>query len=267
MKTGIGLLVILGPCLAVVDGQTAGDFECYVQSAEARMEARKTFLMPGGRSELVPANGPNPHKISGGQLYDFVGTVFIPGGTLERTLRMLQDYDHRPQYFPETISASKLLCRTGDNRFRYTMRLKEPAVIDIESDVTWDRVDAQREKCRSYSTSVHEVGKQHNYLLKLYSYWRFEQVDKGIYVEGETITMSGEFGSLARALGSMVGISPEKSLRHSLDSIRETLLKPGLEFPGPPAALPECGAAFRPSGCAASALFHDVLAEIEGRTN
>ena len=87
MKTGIGLLVILGPCLAVVEAQTAGDFECYVRSAETRMEARKTFLLSDGQSGLVPANGPNPHKIAGGQLYDFVGdSVFIPGGTLERTL-------------------------------------------------------------------------------------------------------------------------------------------------------------------------------------
>ena len=87
-------------------------------------------------------------------------------------------------------------------------------------------------------------------MLRLYSYWRFAQAEKGVYAEGETVTLSGEFGSLTRALGSMVGISPEKSLRHSLDSIRETLLKPGLDFSGLPTGLPECGEAFRPSGCA-----------------
>ena len=263
-----GFLVVLVPCFsAPADSQqlkpeTARDFECYAQSVETRLDARKAFLLADGdatlnaqvvrgqHGELVAANGPNPHKVAGGQLYDFIGTVFIPGATLERTIRMLQDYDHRSRYFGETISASKLLCRTGDNRFRYTMRLKEPAVIDVESDVTWERVDANRWRCRSYSTSVHEVGKDHRYLLRLYSYWRFAQAGKGVYAEGETVTLSGEFGSLTRALGSMVGISPEKSLRHSLDSIRETLLKPGLEFPGLPTGLPECGEAFRPGGCA-----------------
>ncbi|MGO9270186.1 MAG: hypothetical protein ACLQOO_08030 [Terriglobia bacterium] len=94
------------------------------------------------------------------------------------------------------------------------------------------------------------MGKDKGYLRRLYSYWRFAEVGSGVYVEGETITMSDQFGSLMRGLGSMMGINPEKSLRHSLDSMRETLLKPGLEFPSPPAGLPECGEPYHPGGCA-----------------
>jgi len=163
---------------------------------------------------------------------------------------MLQDYDHRAQYFSETISAFKLLCRRGDNQFHYSMRLKEPAVIDVESDVVWERVDPHHWRCRSYSTEVRAVGKDKGYLRGLYSYWRFAEVGSGVYVEGETITMSDPFGSLMRGLGSMMGINPEKSLRHSLDSMRETLLKPGMQFPSPPAGLPECGEPYHPGGCA-----------------
>src|ERR1035441_5307933 len=36
---------------------------------------------------------------------------------------MLQDYDHRAQYFPETIATSKLLCLTGTDHFQSSMRL------------------------------------------------------------------------------------------------------------------------------------------------
>jgi len=241
---------------------TLHDFECYVQAAEQRMSARQAFLLAdsnsaldaklvnGRRIETVEGNGSNPHKVAGGLIFDWIGSVFIAGVKLDRTVRMLQDYDHRAQYFSETISASKLLCRRGDNQFHYSMRLKEPAVIDVESDVIWEQVDPHRWRCRSYSTEVQAVGKDKGYLRRLYSYWRFSEAESGVYVEGETITMSDQFGSLMRGLGSMMGINPEKSLRHSLDSMRETLQKPGQQFPSPPTGRPECGEPYHPEGCA-----------------
>ena len=170
--------------------ETVQGFECYVQAAEDRMAARKVFLIadadPGMMHTLVsipnvqtvPGNGQNPHKIAGAMIYDWIGTVFIPGASVARTVRMLQDYDHRALYFPEIISTSKLLCRSGENRFGFSMRLKEPAVIDSENDVVWQRVDARAWRCRSYSTAVTEIGKQHGYLLRLNSYWRFAETDR-----------------------------------------------------------------------------------------
>src|SRR6266516_793201 len=71
------------------------ELACYAQSAESRMSARKTFLvidsdqaqaqqlMRGAKIQTVPGNGANPHKIQGAMLYDWVGTVFIPGATLD----------------------------------------------------------------------------------------------------------------------------------------------------------------------------------------
>jgi hypothetical protein len=244
--------------------ETARDFDCYVQSAEARMNARKSFLLAEsdfnlneqvlhGRIQTVAPNGSNPHKLAGGQLYDWIGSIFIPGASLDRLVLMLQDYDHRAQYFPETISTSKLLCRTGKNRFRYTMRMKEPAVLDVESEVAWEQVDARRWRCHSYSTNIEEVGKDHGYLRRLYSYWRFAETDKGMYVESETITVSDEFGSVARAFGSaLLGINPEKSLRHSLNSMRESILQPGLQIAKPAEEPAACGESFRPAACTAA---------------
>src|ERR1035438_590898 len=82
--------------------QTRHEFECYVQSAEARMDARKAFVLADNDTafnnllvrekgvQTVLANGANPHKLSGGQLYDWIGTVFIPGVSLEKLVFMLQ---------------------------------------------------------------------------------------------------------------------------------------------------------------------------------
>lgn len=265
--------LLAAACLLLIPGlpaqqpkpETNQQFDCYVQAAEARMDARKAFLLADADSTLadqlvrsqkirtLEANGPNPHKIPGGQLYDWIGVSFIPGVTVDRLLRMLQDYDHRAQYFPETISSSKLLCYSGTDRFQYTMRMKEPAVLDVESDVVWQRVDPQRWRCRSLSTRVVETGKDHGYLRRLNSYWRFAETPKGVFVESETITLSDEFGSMTRFLGSaLLGINPEKSLRHSLTAMRESILKPGLEIPKLPGGLPACGEPVPRSGCAAT---------------
>jgi hypothetical protein len=245
--------------------ETAQQFDCYVQSAEARMDARQAFLLAdadtalneqivrGQKIRTIEANGPNPHKLSGGQLYDWIGASFIPGATLDKLVRMLQDYDHRARFFPETISASKLLCLSGTDRFQYSMRMKEPAVLDVESDVVWERVNAQHWRCRSLSTRVAEVGKDHGYLRRLNSYWRFAETAKGVFVEAETITLSDEFSSATRFLGSaLMGINPEKSLRHSLASMRESVLQAGLDIPNLPQGLPACGAPVARAACAAS---------------
>lgn len=266
-----GLMVLAISCVATPCGlraeelkpETIHDFECYVQSAEKRMDTRQAFLLAdsnsalnqqvveGRRVQTAPGNGANPHKLTGGHVYDWTGTVFIEGATLQRTIRFLQDYDHRPQYFPEVIATSKLLCRKGDGQFRFTMRMKEPSVIDVESDVVWQKVDDHRWRCHSYSTQIKNVGKDQRYIQRLFTYWRLFETDKGVYVEGQSITLAGEFSALMRTIGSWMGINPEKSLKKTLSYMRENMHKPGMEFALPPAGLPECGEPFRPAGCTA----------------
>ena len=258
---GVWLGAALGLSAQALKPQTIHEFECYVQAAEARMAARQAFvladadtalmqsLVRGQKIQTVLGNGPNPHRISGAMVYDWIGSVFLPGAAVERTVHMLQDYDHRAQYFPEIIGSSRLACRTGADRFGFAMRIKEPAVIDSDNDVVWERVDEHRWRCRSYSTRVQEIGKEHGYLLRLNSYWRFSETGGGVIVEGQTVTLSGEFGSVMRALGSLAGIDPEKSLKKTLASMRETMQKPGLEFALPGTDKPDCGEPVRPEGC------------------
>jgi hypothetical protein len=245
--------------------ETLSAYACFVQTAESRMAARKTFLLVDGEPAglravthdhkivTVAGNPVNPQKIPGGMIFDWVGTIFIPGASVQRTIQMLQDYDHRSDYFPEVVASSRLFCMTGAGRFGFRMRLKEPVVADSDNDVTWEQVDARRWRCRSYSGDVQEIGKPKGYLHRLYSYWRFAETDGGVFVEGETVTLSNEFGSMLRALGSIAGVSPEKSLRRSLTSMRESVLSKR-EFALPPAGLPVCGEPARLPACKAESL-------------
>jgi hypothetical protein len=86
-------------------------------------------------------------------------------------------------------------------------------------------------------------------LLRLNSYWRLAENDRGVFVEGETVTLSGEFSSFMRTLGSLAGINPEKSLKKTLLSMRDSLKKPGLEISDPPSGKADCGPPVRVPSC------------------
>ena len=137
-------------------------FDCYVQAAEARMDARKSFPAcrcrfrvdrtdrprpegPDHRGERrrIRTNCPAVSSTTGSAPFSFPAPPWTNWSACCRIMIIA------PQYFPETISSSKLLCLTGTDRFHYSMRMKEPAVLDVDSDVVWERVDAQRWRCRS----------------------------------------------------------------------------------------------------------------------
>jgi hypothetical protein len=123
--------------------------------------------------------------------------------------------------------------------------------------VIWERLDEHRFRCRSYSIDAHETGKDQGYLRRLNSYWRFSEAQKGVYVEAETITLSDEFGPMTRTAGSMLlGLSPEKSLKHSLVSMRDSVQESGMQIAGPPIGLPACAAPPYKVGACASATDH-----------
>jgi hypothetical protein len=212
-----------------------GDFDSYARSVEARVKARPVNTT--GRIEITAAPG-NPVRVKDGLIHDWTGSVFLRSAKLDRTVGLLQDYDHRARIFKDIVASSKLVCRPSEEQFRVQMRLKEPVELDVENDVVWRREDDRHWTSDSRSISVREVGKDHGYVRRLNSYWRFSETADGVLVEAETVTLSDSFGSAARALGSVFGISPEKSLRKTLEAIREQVLRPGVSFEKSPAPAP-----------------------------
>jgi hypothetical protein len=72
---------------------------------EARMAAAKPFLWVDASPERLrivrqgqvaagPWKADGDTFVPGASIHDWVGAIFIPGGTLEKTLAVLQDYDH-----------------------------------------------------------------------------------------------------------------------------------------------------------------------------
>lgn len=197
-------------------------------------------------------SGKGPIKVPHGLIHDWVGAAFIPDATVERLLALIQNYDnHKNIYQPEVI-ASKLISRRGNDFQIYLRLLKKKVmtvVLDTDHDVhyepldrTSDRTsdpasDRKRWTCRSYTTRIAEVENAgtanervlpadtgYGFLWRLYSYWRFQERDSGVYVECRAISLTRDvpFG-LGWVIEPIIQKLPKESLMNTLEATRRAL--------------------------------------------
>lgn len=259
--TATGLMVILAALVSTagvsateLKPETLAAFDKYVRLKEARVEqppAGGSFLWadsePGRRQRLrdgavlaQPAGDQPEVRVPDGLIHDWVGAVFIPGTTVDKTIALVQDYsNHRNVYQPEVIDA-KILTHSGDD-FKVYLRLKKKKVMTVvlntEHDVHYVRLSRERWQSRSYSTHIGEVenagkpdehelpaGKDHGFLWRLYSYWRFEERDGGVYVECEAVSLTRSVpAGLGWLIEPIVRKLPRESLVNTLLATRASL--------------------------------------------
>ncbi len=238
---------------AKLKDQTRSEFEEYVASAEASMDraikGEQPYLwvdsLPGERARLRDGNilidrvgTEKSIKIKDGLIHDWIGAVFIPA-TLDEVMKMLKDYDHHDEIYPEVID-SKLLEMNG-NQLRGFLRLKKKQIITVilntEHEVTYYQVDKDRWHSRSYTTRISEVanagkpseyelpdGEGQGFMWELYAYWRFEKVEGGVFAECRTISLSRKipFG-LGFLISPFVDGLPRESLFGVLTATRNAV--------------------------------------------
>lgn len=185
----------------------------------------------------------------GGLIHHWVATAFIPGTTLQQVLALVQDYDHQQEFYSPDVQQSRLISHNGDDfhiflRFRRAKVLT--VVLDTEHDVHYNRIDSYRASSRSISTRIAEVvgaghagehelpaGKDHGFLWRLNSYWRFYQVDGGVYVECEAISLTRDIpAGLGWLIGPFVESVPRESLLFTMTATRKALENHGKELVG-----------------------------------
>ena len=245
---------------AIAPGPTAlQEFDRYVRLTEQRMEAEVrpggAFLRIEGlpaearlQDEALLRNGEviterletrdhDRHiEPPGVLIHHWVGTIFIPSMSLDQVLGLVQDYDRHQQYYASQVVRSKLIARDG-NEFKVYLRLRQKDVItvvlDTEHDVRYTRLDANRAYSRSFSTRIAELehagepnertlspGKDHGFLWRLDSFWRFAERYGGVYVQCEAISLTRD---IPLGLGPLVGPFLESIPKASLElTLRET---------------------------------------------
>jgi hypothetical protein len=179
-------------------------------------------------------------EVPDGIIHHWLGVVFIPGTTLKETLALAQDYDHHSGIYKPEVVQSKLLAHNG-NDFKIYLRLLKKKVITVvmntEHEVHYFPVSATREHSRSYTTRIAQVedpgestekekpvGNDGGFLWRLYSYWRFEEKDGGVYVQCEAISLTRSIPVLVSWLVKpFVTSIPRESLVNTLSSTRTAL--------------------------------------------
>jgi hypothetical protein len=182
-----------------------------------------------------------PLKVPDGLIHDWVGATFVPGRTVNQVVALLQDYaNHKNIYKPEVIE-SGVVSRAGD-RFEIYLRLLKKKIItvvlDTYHDVLYSSPEPHRALCASHSTKILEVEHAgspdetksppdtgYGFLWRLYSYWRLEEKDRGVFVECRAISLSRDVPTvLAWAINPIVRKLPKESLIHTLDATRRALV-------------------------------------------
>jgi hypothetical protein len=254
-----GIFVIFGAISGAADlkPRTVQAFDDYARRVEARQDAQSkgpAFLwsdqnpdrlrrLRAGEILTESVTGPDAQVVPDGLIHDWIGAVFLPHATLEKTLALLQDYgDRKVIYKPEVID-SRLVQREGDV-FHIYMRLLTKKVItvvlDTYYDVTWFPIVDKHVYSRSISTRIQEVdnvgkpdehdlpeGKDHGFLWRLNTYWRFAERDGGVYMECEAVSLTRDIPTgLGWLIAPIIRDLPKESLVNTLQKTREALSAP-----------------------------------------
>jgi hypothetical protein len=235
--------------------ETLTAFETYIRGAEEEAEdnlcscgpflwsdfaADRARQVRGGKVVAQFWAGHGPVRVPNGLIHDWVGAASIPGTTVADTLALIQDYDnHKNTYAPE-VMASKLISHHA-NEFQVYLRLLKKKIItvvlDTDHEVHYRSLDGKRSMCRSYSTRIAEVQNAGNsnetvlspdtgygFLWRLYSYWRFDEREGGVYIECRAISLTRDvpFG-LGWAIEPIIQKLPQESLIKTLECTRKAL--------------------------------------------
>ncbi len=243
--------------------ETVRAFERYVDLTEKRMraaiEGRSPFLwldrLAGPERDDVLArlrsgevvierletrDGGDEVDIPHGAVHHWVGTVLIPGVTLDETIAMVQDYDRYPDIYAPDVRASAIRSREG-GRFEVYLRLYTKKILtwvaDTEHSVEFVRVDDTRMHVPSRSTRIVEVehpdtprertkpeGDDRGFSWRLNNYCSFEERDEGTLMQCESITLTRRVPFLlAVVVRPFVTGVPREKLTLTLEAARRRL--------------------------------------------
>ena len=230
ISPSVALLFLL---FAHLNPDAGAAFDRYVAQAESGRSAQavRDPNLRGGQTRTEQVAATEKVKLPGAMLQDWVGTVFMPGATIEQVRCALQDYpDYKKFYGPKVIE-SRELEHTGDD-YDITLRLKEThyfvtVFLSTTYHVRYETPDAQHLLVTSRATHIGQLknaGKPNEVemtpdqdwgvLWRLNSYWRFEAADGGIYGRCEAISLSRDVPGFLRGF---VSSFPKKSMDETLE--------------------------------------------------
>jgi hypothetical protein len=224
---------------ATLSPRTTAEFEKYLQTAESQITGRARYgQLKAGEVRVDPVKEDGSIGIKDGMVHDWIAGAFIPNGTVEQALAVLQNYGAYKSIYAPEVTDSRLISHNGD-RWRVYLRLLKKkvltAVLNSEYDVVYKDLGQGRWQMTSRSTKMNEIddgkelapGEGHGFLWRLNAYWLLEPRPGGVYLECRSISLTRDipFG-LGFAVGPFVRSLPPESLRATMEATARAMQTP-----------------------------------------
>jgi hypothetical protein len=251
----LGAMVVSAPLVAAELGQaTIEAWNRYVQAAESRialdLEARDSFLWPVNRAELSSGRivvqrhreeGARDLDVPSGTIYHWRGAVFVPGVTVEEVLAELQSPDGA-RHRQEDVLEWRLLSGGGDTA-RVFLKLRRKEIVTVtyntEHDVEYLRHGPGRASSKSVAVRIAEladagtpkererpVGRDRGFLWRLNAYWRYEQTDRGVILQVESLSLSRHVPLLLKPIAKpIIDSIARESMVRTLEAVRARMAR------------------------------------------
>jgi hypothetical protein len=173
--------------------------------------------------------------VPSGMVHHWTGAVFVPGATLSHFIQQLRTTP--PEQFQQDVLKSAILDQ-GPDTMRMYLRVQRTKIVTVvyntEHVIAYQQESPTRVSSTSHATRIAELadpgtpseheqpqGEDRGFLWGWNSYWRYEQVDGGVLVECESISVSRSIPPVIRYLvGSVIDGVAKESMERTLTAIR-----------------------------------------------
>lgn len=220
-------------------------WRAYLAATEARVARERGGAIPQRpgveRGEIfieqLSTKGPDGDlEVPDAAVHDWRGIVLVPGARLDDVVSRLEREppDTRQE---DVVSSSILAQRPGWLKVAVRVRrsLIITAVFDTEHEVSFERHGPSRASSWSTATRIVEVAdagtlrerpkradEDRGLLWRWNAYWRYEQVDGGVLVECESVTLSRPVPLMLRPVaGPIVHHVARESMERTLAVFRD----------------------------------------------
>jgi len=183
----------------------------------------------------------NTIQAPGGMLHHWRGSVFIPGVNLDFVLSRVADPRLEDTRQEDVLDSRVLEKQPG--QLRLYLKLQRSKIVTVvyntEHLVRYQRHGNERATSSSIATKIAELdhsrdgteiekpeGRDHGYLWRMNSYWRYQEVKGGVIVECESMTLSRSIPDLLEYLiRPIIKSVARESMKRTLESLRNRMVK------------------------------------------
>jgi|SRR5579883_2201924 hypothetical protein len=172
-------------------------------------KAEEIARVRGGQIYIQPLSTKDNGKkieIPDGMVHHWIAVGFLPKAHLADAMRVAQDYEHHADFFGPDIQRSHLLNREGEH-FRIAYRFYKHTIVTVTYNTEFEAEFTLRGPTQAYSSSKavriaevrnageknereYPVGNDHGFLWRLNLYARYLEVEDGLFIQVELLSLS-----------------------------------------------------------------------------